>query len=129
MSAHRIYCYAPQRIAVESFLRDLGSIISHDVPHAVHTAEELRGLDHITFIMIDNHPSPVPPPMWDAVIADGAIVIHVDDQYKRDRIERVHVRHYEPVQTENPITSAHQRAVVWAFIVIGAIGAVWGALS
>lgn len=96
MSAHRIYCYDKQRVVVESYLHDLGAPISRDVPHPVHTADQLRGLDHITFITVDNHPHPVPQSMWDAVVADGALVIHVDDQYVRGRIARVHVRHYQP---------------------------------
>lgn len=97
MSAHRIYCYHLQRVAVEEYLTDLGAPISRDVPHVVYNADQLRGLDHITFITIDNHASPVPQSVWEAVVADGALVIHVDDQYMRDsRRKVVPVRHYEP---------------------------------
>lgn len=114
MSAHRIYCYNMQRPTVEEYLRNLGAPISHDVPHGVDVAEQLRGLDHITFIVIDNHRWSVPRPMWEAIIADGALVIHVDDQYVRDRIERVHVRHYEP-SINNGGTDMTQEQVNKAF--------------
>lgn len=101
MSAHRIYCYALQRVAVESYLADLGAPISRDVPHVVHTADQLRGLNHITFVVIDNHASPVPQSVWEAVVADGALVIHVDDQYMRDSRRRVvPVRHYAPAKDD-----------------------------
>lgn len=100
MSAHRIYCYATQRVAVESYLTDLGAPISRDVPHIIHTADELRGLDHVTFVVVDNHASPVPQAVWEAVVADGALVIHVDDQFVRGRIKRVEVRHYPPAKDD-----------------------------
>lgn len=96
MSAHRIYCYAPQRDAAVDFLENVGAIISHDSPHAVHEAEQLRGLEHITFITVDNHAQPIPQPMWDVITTQGAMVIHVDDQYKRSRAApRVPVTIYE----------------------------------
>src|SRR5580765_5638328 len=95
MSAHRIYCYAPQRIAAEDFLASVGAIISRDAPCPVSDEYYLRGLDHITFIVIDGHPNPVPQPMWETIMRQGAIVIHVDDQYKRTRAAaRVPIKHY-----------------------------------
>lgn len=95
MSAHRIYCYAPQRIAAEDFLRSVGAIISRDAPCPVSDEYYLRGLDHITFITIDNHPQPIPQRMWETIMRQGAIVIHVDDQYRRSRAApRVPIKHY-----------------------------------
>lgn len=97
MGAHRLYCYAPQRAAVVEFLRDLGSIISHDSPHAVHDPEQLQGLEHINFVMIDGHPHVVPQAMWDVIRVTGACVIHVDHQWERGReARRVPVTHYPP---------------------------------
>ncbi len=107
MSAHRIYCYAPQRDAAVDFLESVGAIISRDSPHAVHEAEQLRGLDHITFITIDNHPKPIPQSMWEIITTQGAIVIHVDDQYKRSRAApRVPIKHYPGENREADTTAA-----------------------
>lgn len=94
MSAHKIFCYAPHSIAVKQFLLGLGTIITPDVPHRVHEADELRGLEHITFVTIDGHPQPIPQRMWDVITAQGALVIHVDDQYERANANRLLVHHY-----------------------------------
>lgn len=86
MSAHRIYCYGPQRDAVVDFMdHQLGAIISRDSPHAVYDAEQLRGLEHITFAIVDNHAHIVPQAMWEVIVRQGAIVMHIDDQYMRER--------------------------------------------
>lgn len=103
MSAHKIYCYDPQRGAVTDFLLSLGVVITFDVPHAVIDTGELSGLSHINFIVVDGHPTPLPQEMWGILKRDGAIVIHVDDQFYRDlqreRFKRcnpiVTVRHYD----------------------------------
>lgn len=101
MSAHRIYCYAPQRDVAVNFLESVGAVISRDTPHAVHSYEQLMGLEHITFITVDNHQCPIPQPMWEVITRQGAMVIHVDDQYKRSRAaRRVAVTHYEGAQRE-----------------------------
>lgn len=97
MSAHRLYCYLAQKPAVVDFLKGLGTIISHDSPFPIDSADQLRGLDHITFIVADHHPHPLPQSIWEAIVADGAIVIHIDDQYAREH-GRVHVNHYSPAQ-------------------------------
>lgn len=95
MSAHRIYCYTPQRRVCADFLESVGAIITRDVPHAVDSYEQLMGLEHITFITVDNHPEPIPQSMWEVITRYGAVVIHVDDQYRRSRAAaRVPVKHY-----------------------------------
>lgn len=95
MSAHRIYCYAPQRGVVEDFLKSVGALITHDCPHAVDSWEQLAGAEHITFATVDNHPQPVPQPMWERLTQGGAMVIHIDDQYRRARrAPRVAIHHY-----------------------------------
>lgn len=96
MSAHRIFCYEPQKAAVIEFLKGLGVVITPDVPHAVSDADQLRGLDHITFVTIGNHPRPIPQRMWELVTTQGAIIIHIDEQYARgERI--IPIRHYPGV--------------------------------
>lgn len=95
MSAHRIYCFAPQRRIVQDFLQSIGSIISHDCPHPVDDVTQLMGLDHITFATVDNHPEPVPQRMWEHITQSGALVIHIDDQYRRARAAtRIAIHHY-----------------------------------
>jgi hypothetical protein len=102
MSAHRLYCYAPHRQVVADFLKGLGAIITHDNPFPVDGADQLHGLDHITFVVVDHHPRRIPQRMWEAVIAGGAIVIHVDDQYVRECApRRVHVRYYHGIPAGN----------------------------
>lgn len=96
MGPHRIYCYSKQRVAVEDFLRRIGSIISRDTPYAVSHREQLLGQENINFVVIDGHPDVVPQDMWEVITTRGAIVIHVDDQWMRGRAERgiVPVKHY-----------------------------------
>ena len=108
MSAHRIYCYAPQRRICADFLESVGAIITRDVPHAVDSPEQLLGLEHITFMTVDNHPQPIPQPMWEVIMRQGAIVIHVDDQYRRSRAAaRIPVKHYPGADSEAaPSTAA-----------------------
>lgn len=96
MSAHRIYCFGPQRVAAVDFLENLGAIISRDTPHSINDAAELLGLDHITFIVVDGHGDPIPQRMWETIMLQGAMVIHVDDQYKRSRAaRRIEIKHYQ----------------------------------
>lgn len=102
MSAHRIYCYSPQRDAAVSVMEDIGFRITRDCPCPVSDEHQLRSLDHITFITIDTHPQPIPQRMWEVIMQQGALVIHVDDQYERGReaARRVPVTHY-PGAAEN----------------------------
>lgn len=86
MSADRIFYYAPQRVAVFEFMANIGGIVSARSPHGIAEANELDGLDHITFIVIDGHPEPIPQRMWERIVDRGAIVIHVDDQYSCNRL-------------------------------------------
>lgn len=103
MSAHRIYCYAPQRGIVEDFLKSVGAVISRDCPHVVHDREQLMGLEHITFATVDNHPNPIPQPMWEHLTAHGAMVIHIDDQYARARrAPHIKIHHYGADSAESP---------------------------
>jgi hypothetical protein len=90
MSADHIYCYDRQRLDVEKFLNGIGSRVTSKCPHPVRDHHALAGLEHVIFIVIDGHPQPVPPRMWDMIVQRGAIVIHVDDQYEH----RLAVRHY-----------------------------------
>lgn len=108
MSAHRLYCYLPHKPLVVDFLKGLGAIISHDNPFPIDSADQLRGLEHITFIVVDHHAQRIPQLIWEAIVADGAIVIHIDDQYVRVAAEgrRLHVRHYERA-TPYPIRRPH----------------------
>lgn len=107
MSAHRIYCYAPQLAAAASFMEDMGAIVTPDAPHPVSEAVQLRGLEHITFITIDNHPQPIPQPMWEVIVTQGAIVIHVDDQYRRSRAAlRIPIKHYPGENRDSQDTAA-----------------------
>lgn len=101
MSAHRLYCYAPQRSAIVELLReDFGAIISRDSPHAIHEAGDLQGLEHITFIVIDHHPARIPQAMWEMIVQRGALVMHFDDQFERERESgRVSIRHYAGVDS------------------------------
>ena len=95
MSAHRIYCYSPQRPIVEDFLKSVGAIITHDCPHTVFGHEDLLGLESITFAVVDHHSHPIPQRMWETLIQRGAKVIHIDDQFRRARrAPRVNVTDY-----------------------------------
>lgn len=101
MSAHRIYCYAPQRRIVEDFLQSVGAVISHDCPHPVDDVTQLMGLSHITFATVDNHPEPIPQRMWEHLTVQGALVIHIDDQYRRSRAApRVNIHDYGAARAE-----------------------------
>lgn len=107
MSAHRIYCFTPQRPVCTDFLESVGAIITRDVPHPVDSAEQLMGLEHITFITVDNHPMPIPQRMWEVITTQGAIVIHVDDQYRRSRAAaRIAVKHYPGENSEASTAAA-----------------------
>ncbi len=93
MSADRIFCFAPQYSDVVKFMHDMEAIVSRRSPHAIRDEHDLHGLDHITFIVIDGHPNPVPQRMWETIVERGAIVIHVDDQF--DRTRRLAVQHHQ----------------------------------
>jgi hypothetical protein len=84
MSADKIFCYSPQRDVVRDFLATIGgAIITPTMPHLISEANQLRGLSHITFIMVDHHAQPIPQDIWEVITRDGAIVIHIDEQYRR----------------------------------------------
>lgn len=102
---HRIFYYEPQKAAVLAFLSDLGACNGpNDSPHPVRAADQLRGLEHITFVTIDGHPRPIPQRMWDVIVGQGAMVIHVDDQYTRsDHTGRVNVHHYQGASREGSV--------------------------
>lgn len=107
MSAHRLYCYAPQREVVVEFLNGLGAIISRDSPHAITDQIQLQGLTHITFIVVDHHPARIPQRMWDRIVVQGAVVIHIDDQFKRERAGgRVLRVHHYPADAPQPGSEA-----------------------
>lgn len=93
MSASRLYCYSPQSDAAAAFIRDMGGLVTRNSPSEISEALQLDGLDHITFIVIDSHPMRIPDSLWEAIIARGALVIHVDDRFERRR-GIVPVKHY-----------------------------------
>ncbi len=99
MSADRIFCYGPQRQAVVHFLHDIGGLVSEKCPHEINDADQLAGLEFVTFIVIDGHPNPIPQGMWERIVERGCIVIHVDDQYSRSRLI---VRHHPGDCPETP---------------------------
>lgn len=88
MSADRIFCYTQHRLAVDSFLHEIGGPAAL-APRAIADEHALEGLDHITFVVVDNHQHPLPQRMWEKIITRGALVIHIDDQY-RHRLEVHH---------------------------------------
>lgn len=89
MSADRLFCYTQHRLAVESFLHDIGgpAVLA---PRAIADEHALDGLDHITFIVVDDHQHPIPQRLWEAIMSRGALVIHIDDQYRN----RLAVHHH-----------------------------------
>jgi hypothetical protein len=104
MSADRIYCFRPQRVAVEQFLHDVGGLASS--LHAIEDGHQLQGLDHVTFIVIDGH-QPIPQAMWDMIVERGAIVIHVDAQYARAKAIKLAVRHHPGSEDRSPFAGTH----------------------
>ena len=45
MSAHKLFCYAPQRGAVVEWMRDVGAVVSSTNPHAITTRYDIAGID------------------------------------------------------------------------------------
>lgn len=81
MSAHKLFCYAPHRNAVVKIMQEMGAIISRDSPHAIHEPNELRGLEHISFMMVRT--IPLPDEIKQQLVAQGALLIIIDDSYER----------------------------------------------
>jgi hypothetical protein len=90
MSAANTYCYTPQKQTVISFLKEIGAIITSKSPHAIRDADELRGLDHINFFVVNGHQHSIPHRIWDMLRERGAIVIEIDDAFARANSVRIH---------------------------------------
>lgn len=84
MSKH-VYCYGPQRSAVESMLNNAGLFFGSNQTLKPTTANQLRGLEGFTFAHVPNHPYQPPDDLLEMMRVYGAIVISLDDSYLRAR--------------------------------------------
>ena len=85
MSAHKLFCYAPQRNAVVKWMHGIGAIVSARSPHGVDLREELYGLEHITFVEIVGMKPEIPREIWETLRVRGAIVLKIDDHWAREK--------------------------------------------
>lgn len=77
-----VYCYEPQRRAVESFLAPYTQVVP------VSDAKFMRGISRGTFVYITSHPDHVPTYVWPHLQQDGWIVLTIDDSYARAKAAR-----------------------------------------
>lgn len=77
------YCYAPQRMAVESFLAPYMKV------RPVDDANLMRGISRGTFAHVTCHPDQVPADVWMTISKDGWMVLTIDDYYARGHALRM----------------------------------------
>lgn len=77
-----LFYYGAQRVAVQSLTDQL---IDHANVrfHTVWTHEQLYGHEDLNFIIVDEHPMPVPDRMLEVLKARGCIIWHVNDRHTR----------------------------------------------
>jgi hypothetical protein len=95
MAAHKLYCYAPQRLAVREFLHTVNPHFNDDNLGAVQDGYQLRGLRHINFIVVAGMKPDVPQTIHEVLRQRGAVVITLDDTYERVLAHSTH-REHEP---------------------------------
>lgn len=94
MSAHKLFCYTPQRNAVVEWMHDIGAVVTSINPSPVTLRQQIAGIEHVNFIIVEGHRSPVPRDLLDALHKGGAIILTVDDHWAREK-SHVHA-HYSP---------------------------------
>jgi hypothetical protein len=80
-SAMKLYCYSEQSNAVMDIVRTLQ--LSPVAIHAVHEADQLRGLEDIAFLMVKAHPNKLPEGMARVLTEQGCIAIELTDLRRR----------------------------------------------
>ena len=93
MSAHKLFCYAPQRGAVVEWMRDVGAVVSSTNPHAITTRYDFAGIEHVNFIVVEGHGSAIPHELLQALHIGGTIILTIDDHWAREKY-RVHAHHF-----------------------------------
>lgn len=84
-AAHNLYCYAPQRRAVEDFFAGMGLPVNHARLHPIEDHYGIAGLRHINFVVVKGHPHSVPFSMLAYLETNGAVIITFDDSPARAR--------------------------------------------
>lgn len=84
-----IFCYGPQRRAVEELLRRDVALGHHDIhPVDEHSMNRLRGMEDITFVIDVGHGAKVPERIYNELRIYGAVLWNLDDSFMRARYTR-----------------------------------------
>lgn len=81
----RFFCYAPQSQSIMGFLRSLE--IVPVVMNAITEHYRMQGVEKIVFFTDAHHPRPVPREMMEFLEQRGAIMVEIDDTFRRRRYE------------------------------------------
>jgi hypothetical protein len=87
-SARHLFCYAPQRAVVVSFLHDCGSTAKHAHLKSISQPEDLEGHDHITFMVVKGR-GHIPKWLREGLHERGALVIEVTPGSHRLYVEHL----------------------------------------
>jgi hypothetical protein len=93
MAPHKLFCYAPHRLAVREFLHTVNPHFNDDNLVAIRDEYALRGQSHVNFIIVVGMEPAVPQNVHQTLRRIGAVLIELDDTYER-MLARVH--HPEP---------------------------------
>lgn len=82
-----LHCYGPQQRAIHAILGGVFPM-SPRVLRPVDTAEQLRGLEDVDFVIVVGHPNAVPPEINYQLLVTGAVMWILDDSRRRARYNR-----------------------------------------
>jgi hypothetical protein len=85
--AHRIYVYGEQQVAAMALLDECGMATERWRIQRVNFPQHLAGLDRGTFLVVSNHPTPVPAEIMLQVELIGMVVFELDDRFARAKAE------------------------------------------
>jgi hypothetical protein len=82
-----VFAYAPQRHAVQHFLENLG-VPPRGRVRFVDDHHPIAGHNGVHFMIVANHPDPLPRELNAALLAHGVTLVTIDDSPARARWAR-----------------------------------------